>query len=237
MYRIAVCEDEPNLREGLRNQCREILTGLGVEHEIVSFASAEELEAALTDGARFNLLCLDILLTGKTGMELALELRKRDDQTGILFVTGSVEYVLEGYKANAIRYLLKPVKRTELEEALKTCLRRNDRPKTITLQGSGKIAVLPLSDIRYVESRNHGCVFHMLQTERPFPIPLIQAEALLPETQFCRCHNSYLVNLEQIKECASREVLLFDGSRLPIGRRYAERFQGKFVSYLNRNSR
>ena len=45
MYRIAVCEDEPNLREGMRVQCREILSGLNVEHEIVSFASAEELGA------------------------------------------------------------------------------------------------------------------------------------------------------------------------------------------------
>lgn len=63
MYRIAVCEDEPTLQEGLCTQCREILT------------------------------------------------------------------------------------RLELEEALQTCLRRNDQPKAVTLQGGGKIAVLPLADI------------------------------------------------------------------------------------------
>lgn len=73
MYRLAICEDEPDLREGLCAQCRGILTRLEVEHEIVSFPSAEELESALADGAQFDLLCLDILLTGKTGIELAME--------------------------------------------------------------------------------------------------------------------------------------------------------------------
>ncbi|MDO5786033.1 MAG: response regulator [Eubacteriales bacterium] len=100
MYRIAVCEDESSLQEELVAQCREIVTGLGVEHEIMLFASAEELEAALSDGAQFDLLCLDILLAGKNGMELAMELRKRDEQTSILFITSSREYVLEGYKVN-----------------------------------------------------------------------------------------------------------------------------------------
>lgn len=164
MYRIAVCEDEPNLREGPCAQCREIMTGLGVEHEIVPFISAEEPE-----------------------------------------------------------------------EALQTCLHQNDQPETVSLQGGGKIAVLPLADIRYVESQNHGCVFYMVQGERPFPISLTQAEQMLQEDRFCRCHNGYLVNLAQIKEVVSREVLLFDGRRLPIGRRYAERFQRQFVSYLNLN--
>lgn len=237
MYRIAVCEDEPNLREGLCAQCREIMSGLDVEYEIVPFTSAEALEAALTDGERFDLLCLDILLTGKTGMELALELRKRDERTDVLFVTGFVEYALEGYKTNAVRYLLKPVKRPELEEALLTCLRRKDQPKTVTLRGGGKVTALSLEDIRYVESRNHDCVFHMIQGERSFSIPLIQVEQLLPKEQFCRCHNSYLVNLAQVKEVSGRTALLSAGGHLPIGRRYADQFQGKFIAYLNLNSR
>lgn len=135
--------------------------------------------------------------------------------------------MLEGYGARPIQYLLKPVKQEELEKALQTDLRMNHRPSTVTLHISGKTAVLSLSDIRYVESRNHGCVFWMEQEERSFQISLTQAEALLPKAQFFRCHNSYLVNLAQIKEVTSREVLLSNG------RRYAEQFQRKFICYLN----
>lgn len=81
MYRVAVCEDEKNLREDLCAQCAALLSGLQVEHTVTPYSSAEELEAAFSAGAEFSLLCLDILMDGKTGMKLAQELRERDDRT------------------------------------------------------------------------------------------------------------------------------------------------------------
>ena len=60
MYRVAVCEDEKNLREDLCAQCAAILSGLQVEHTVTPYSSAEELEAAFSAGAEFSLLCLDI---------------------------------------------------------------------------------------------------------------------------------------------------------------------------------
>lgn len=233
MYKIAVCEDEPNLRSELCAQCRAILTRMEVAHEIVPYASAEELESALTGGKRFDLLCLDILLTEKSGMELAQDIRKWDDQVSILFVTNSTEFLLEGYGVRPIQYLIKPVKCEELEKVLQTDLRINHQSRTVTLKAGGKTAVLPWAEILYGESLNHGCVLHMVQGEQFFRLNLTQVEAFLPKGQFSRCHNSYLVNLEQIQEAAGREILLLNGVRLPIGRRYAGQFQSEFVRYIN----
>lgn len=233
MYRVAVCEDEPNLLSGLCAQCREILSELETEHEVMPFSSAEALGAVLADGARFDLLCLDIFLAEQSGMELAQEVRKWDDQVSILFVTSSTEYLLEGYGVRPIQYLLKPVKREELKKAFLTDLRLNHQPRTVTLKVRGKTAVLPLADIRYAESQNHGCIFHMVQEDQSFALGLAQVEQLLPKNQFCRCHNSFLVNLVHIKEIAGREVVLTGGGRLPMGRRYAEQFQSEFIRYIN----
>lgn len=233
MYHVAVCEDEPNLRAGLCEQCREILQELETEHEIVPFSSAEELEASLAAGARFDLLCLDILLAEKTGMELAREVRKWDEQISILFITSSTEFLLEGYGVRPIQYLLKPVKREELKKALQTDLRLKNQPRTVAVSAGGKTVVLPWTEIRYVESRNHDCIFHMSGGERLFRLDLAQAKEILPKDRFCRCHNSFLVNLARIREVTSREVFLSDGGRLPIGRRYAGQFQSEFVRYIN----
>ena len=235
MYRVALCEDEPQLLEDLHRQSREILGQLEPDHEIVLFSSAEALDAALTAGSRFDLLCLDILMggSGKTGMELALELRRRDEQTSILFITSSTDFLLEGYGARPIQYLLKPLKREALETALQTDLRLNHRPRTVTLRSRGKTTVLALKDIWYVESRNHGCIFHLKRGEQAFQFTLAQAEELLPKEQFGRCHNSFVANLAHIREVTSREVILDGGVRLTIGRRYAKEFQGTFVRYLN----
>ena len=80
MYRLAVCEDETETREALQALCKEILTELGVAHTLAVFSSAEALETALRNGAVFDLLCLDILMGGKSGMELAREVREYDNK-------------------------------------------------------------------------------------------------------------------------------------------------------------
>ena len=108
MYRVAVCEDEAILCANLCAQCETILDKLKVEHRITSFSSAEKLENALLAGEEFSLLCLDILMGGKSGMKLAQELRQRDEKTSILFITSSTEFLKDGYSVRPIQYLLKP---------------------------------------------------------------------------------------------------------------------------------
>ena len=83
MYRLAICEDEENLREELRRLCEEILSELNVSFEISVFSSADELSAETAEGARFDLFCLDIMMQGKNGMELAKERRRHDDGVSI----------------------------------------------------------------------------------------------------------------------------------------------------------
>ena len=235
MYRVAVCEDEDILCADLCRQCGAILDTLKVEHRITPYSSAGELEEALSAGEEFSLLCLDILMHGKTGMELAQELRQRDDKTSILFITGSTEFLKDGYSVRPIQYLLKPVQPAELEQAIRTDLRLYHRSDTVTFRVSGRTLILSVEDIFYAESRNHGSVLHTVQGEQFLPIPLSQTEEVLPGERFCRCHNSFLVNLSYIREVSSRTLYLTDGRDLSIGRRYMEQFQNGFVRYLNQN--
>ena len=126
LYRVAVCEDEAILCANLCAQCESILDKLKVEHRITSFSSAEKLENALLAGEEFSLLCLDILMGGKSGMKLAQELRQRDDKTSILFITSSTEFLKDGYSVRPIQYLLKPVQAAELEQKILFIGRKRD---------------------------------------------------------------------------------------------------------------
>lgn len=232
MYLVAVCEDQKDTREETAALCGEILVELGVEHRVAVFSSAEELETRLLGGERFDLLCLDILMDGESGMELAKKLRTTDDRTSILFLTGSSEFLKDGYAVRPIQYLFKPVSRAELRRAIETDLRLNHRPRTFSIKVGGRTAALPLDEICYVESRDHGSLFHMTGGKQFYPLSLTEVESRLPEEQFCRCHNSFLVNLAYVRAVSSRTVSLGD-LELTIGRRYAERFKNQFVQYLN----
>lgn len=234
MYRVAVCEDENTFREELCSQCEIILSGLQVEHTVTPYSSAEELEAAFLAGAEFSLLCLDILMGGKTGMSLAKELRERDEKTSILFITSSTEFLKDGYSVRPIQYLLKPTSYEELEQAIKTDLRLHHQPHTVTFRVAGRIFVLPAEDILCAESRDHGSVLHTTHGDQFFLCPLSQMQEYLPADRFCRCHNSFIVNLSHIREVSGRTLHLTGGIDLSLGRRYTKQFQNQFVRYLNR---
>ena len=233
MYRIAVCEDEEGVRADLCARCEAILSGLRVEHEVLPFSSAEALEGALSAGARFDLLCLDILMEGKSGMELAREIRACDDRVSILFITGSEEFLKEGYAVRPIQYLFKPVNAEELERALRTDLRLYHQPRNLTLRAGTQAVVLPLEEIWYIESRNHTVEVWGAKEARTFWIRLSQVEELLPPGRFCRCHNSFLVNLEHVTQIGRREVLLDDGRAVPVSRSCCEAARALSVRFLN----
>lgn len=233
MYRVAVCDDDKALLDDLVNSCGRILRDMCVENELVPFSSALELMRSLERGESYDLLCLDILMPGKTGLELAKDLRGYDDHTSIIFITGSTEFLLEGYGVRPIQYLLKPLDYGALRKALADDLRLNHAPKTVSLTSGGRTTVMPRAAIRYVESRNHGSTFVLDDRETFFWLSMSQVEELLPKDQFVRCHNSYLVNLAHVIKCDAKGVELRGNVLLPISRRYAGAFQSSLTRYLN----
>ncbi len=233
MYRLAVCEDEEELRLDLCRLCGEILEELAVEHTVAAFPSAEALSAVLRAGETFDLLCLDIFLSGKSGMELAQELREYNDRISILFITSSEEHLKEGYSVRPIQYLFKPVQREELRHAIQTDLRLFHQPRTLSLRSGGQTVVFPLGDILYVESSNHTVEVRTAAGTQRFWITLSEVERLLPSDRFCRCHNSYLVNMAHITQIARKELCLTSGQKLPVSRGYYETAKNQFVHYLN----
>ncbi len=235
VYRLAICEDDSTIREKLSSLCHDILQEDGIEHEITAFSSANDLEKTLlAENAPFDLLLLDIQMEGMTGMELAQSLRQRGDRVSILFVTGCEDYLPEGYSVQPIHFLLKPVSREALSAALRTDWRLNHRPKTAVLRIGSKTVGLPLAEIRYIESYNHNIVIHQVSGNRSYLLSLSEAEKQLPPGQFCRCHNSYLVNMEYVEEISRKQLSLRGGSRLPIGRAYYKSLQSAFIRYMNR---
>lgn len=232
-YRAALCEDEAVDRDQLAGLCRDIFAARGVEAEVVPFPSADALRRA-PEAADFDLYLLDIQMNeGATGLELARWLYSQGVRDRIIFVTGAPGYALEGYDVEPLHYLLKPVDRQRLDDALRRALERQE-PKTVRFQWDGAAVPLPLREIRYLESWNHGVVVRLEDRERFFAISLTEAERLLPPGMFHRCHKSYLVNLNRVERATHSGVLLTDGERLPMSRSCYAAFQNALVCRLNR---
>lgn len=233
MYRIAVCDDVDSIREQLCTLCAEILRERGLPCETVPFAAAEAFEAARAQEPPFDLLILDIEMGGKSGLALARELRANRDRIAIIFVSGHEGYLREGYDVQPLHFLLKPVERPALERALTVALELREHAPQLVLKSGSRTFTLRYDEIRYLEVLNHELRIHTADGTLSFRHALSEVEALLPPNRFCRCHNSFIINLHCIKEISRNDVTLQGGVCLPIGRRYYERLQRTFIQYLN----
>ena len=234
-YCVAVCENDKMVREEVCRLCDRIVEESQISHGIIPFSDAEELERFLeVKGQIFDVLLLDIELGNKTGLELAKELRTKKDRVSIIFLTGHEEYLRDGYSVQPVHFLLKPLKKAELAEALRTDWELNHRPKNVFLQKGSRSLNLPLNSILWAEtSGNHNIRILLEDREEEFPISLSELEGLLPSGQFIRCHNSYVVSMEHVREFKKSILYMDNGSELPVGRKYYKRFQEAFVSYIN----
>lgn len=229
MYRIAVCDDDEGMRSTLRAYCGEILKRYGIEYEMGEYSSAETFE---TEAGKYDLLLLDIEMDGKNGMSLAKELRKSGNDISIVFISGHDRYLKDGYSVRPIQYLFKPLNKDELENAIKIDLKLNHIPGSVALNTGQKTVVVPVKDIRYAESFDHKVHVHTNEQDIVISRSLGELEKQLYVYDICRCHNSYLVNLKYIAEFTRKEIVMDDGIRIPVGRKFCKDIQSEFVRYI-----
>ena len=235
-YSIAVCEDDAPVRRMVCRLCGEILEKEKIPYSVMPYASGEELDAALeADGGRFNLLILDIVLDGISGIDLAKKLRARKNRIGIVFLTGYECYWQEGYRVRAARYLLKPVEKEELKTVLLEEWDLNLRPRELVLKRKNGILRLPLDSIQYLEAGgNHRVRIVLADREEDLYLTLAEAEKALSPVQFIRCHNSYLVNLAHVERIDGSGIRMDNGKNVPVGRTFQKSCTEACINWMNR---
>ena len=160
----------------------------------------------------------------------------------VVFTTAYSEYAVEGFRVNAVDYLLKPFGLQDFQRAANRLKERlessvaggtvvggvaaNTPDDTIFLKTEYRIVKVSISDIRYVEAMSEYLKVYL--TSEPKPIITLlsmkKMEERLPGT-FMRIHRSYIVNLTKIQEVNKNRVIMDADTYLPIGDLYKENFQ------------
>lgn len=235
-YSLAVCEDDATIREAVCRFCDKVLEEAGIPHEIMAFSQVEEVEAALSaKEKKIHLLILDIETGGKTGVELAQELREKDDERSILFITGYEKYLSVGYEVRPVQFLLKPINWEKLKKAVLTDWKLHHRPQTLVLQKGRRVVRIPFRTVLYVEAmENHRVKIGQKDGGEVFQSGLLELEQLLPADRFLRCHKSYIVNMDYVKEMDQTFFIMDNARRIPIGRTYRKQCREAVLAHAGK---
>ena len=162
-----------------------------------------------------------------------MRIRSFHSGTCIVFVTAFLDYALDGYKADAVRYLMKDSLGTEMEECMAAVLERMEL-RQVAFPFTGGVQELYTDNILYVESRKHKSVFFCLESERKeyqLYEKLDVIEEKLGQYAFLRIHKSYLVNMKHIRKISSYAVILDTGESLPVPRLKFRAVREAFTAY------
>lgn len=234
MYHIAVCDDNQEEAHLISRMAREIMAQREIEARVDLFFDPESLLDKLQQVQnQYDLFLLDILMEERNGIQLAQALRQRGYRGKLIYITVSRDYAIDGYKVKADDYLLKPVEKDTLDQAIGRVL---PRLETVLLETTGGMKILRLQQILYAESVGHYVLIQLADKEESLHLraTLLQVQQKLGAEKFVRCHKGYLVNLGQVREVrvSTSQILLHSGDTIPLGRQYRYEVQKAVVQYV-----
>ena len=185
---------------------------------------------------KVNLLFLDIQMPELNGLEFS---RMVDPQTRIVFTTAFGQYAIDGYRVNALDYLLKPISYPDFLQAANKALQwfdlvqKPEEKESIYVKSDYKLVQIELKKILYIEGLKDYIKIYLEDSPKPILslMSMKSMEELLPANRFMRVHRSYIVQKEKIR-IIDRGRIVFDKTYIPISDSYKQAFQ----SFLDERS-
>lgn len=240
VFSIALCDDDPADLRAAETLTRSILAEKGAAFRLRCFSSPRALLDALrADPQQFHMLLLDIMMDSLDGMTLAETLRREKVAARIVFVTSNTELSMaaRGYEVQASRYLSKPLQRERLREALEHCYAASFQKKEILVYAEGGHHRISVSDIQYIEVQGRGTVFVSASGRLVTHNKISDLENLSALADFARCHQSFLVNLEQLVSVRRYTAVLRGGVEVPVSKQRYDATRRRLLDYLNQDVR
>lgn len=239
MIKIILIDDEPKAIKSIEweiaNFCKdvEIMATFTKPKEAISYLQHHDPDCVF----------LDVEMPEMDGFQFLNHFKKRN--FCVVFVTAYNQYAIEAIKENAMDYLLKPIDSDDLIltiEKLKADKKngrtydaleerfRSHTNKRIAISIEGKLIFINTDNIIYCESDGNYCRVYLVD-KKPLFISkkLKEIEAILPNDDFFRVHNSYVINLKKVSEYLKTDgyVVLDNQKKIPVSRNKKSAFLDK----------
>ena len=243
MYKTIIIDDEPLIRESIK----QVLEPYNELMIIGACGSVSEGET-LINSCQPDLVFLDIHLVDGTGFDLLKKLKEINFK--LVFVTSYDQYAINAIKLGAFDYILKPIDEDEFDETLQRLFKEGDKlPKTnkqrilladntltgknrrITLRLQDHFQLVNFDDILYCKSDGGYTTFYLKEGKIMVSKSIAEYEKMLPEDEFIRTHQSYIVNICCIEKLTKEGfIILNNKASIPVSVRKKEEVTKRLIS-------
>jgi DNA-binding LytR/AlgR family response regulator len=198
------------------------------------FSCGEDFLNSITDNL-YDIVYMEICSNGINGIDIMHSVKSNTSlNPQIIFSSSTSEYALEAFNLNAAHYLMKPLTKAGMSEAMKRCLSRLKVACSDILRvktGSG-VTSIPTSNIIYIEISNKVCIIQTTKKEIKTYSSLDAMEGMLDEATFIRANRSFIVNMGYIDYFYFDHIVLNNGTTINLSRNNRSQLKDCYIHYL-----
>lgn len=234
MIKIAVCDDDTDIIRSLREFIAEYSENNSIEYDVQSFPSGEKL---LGSNQSFDLIFLDIEMSGIDGLKTAQKLREKDKRARIVYVTNHSECALRSYSVHPFDFVVKPFVKERIMNVLSELSRylseRQEADAVIQLKGEDGPLMLNLRNIYAFEyTGNRRITVYTKSEEYRIRGSLSDIFSLVSSESFVSPHKSFIVNMEHIDKLNNFSLFTTNGLEIPVAQKKLKDFQNEFSRFI-----
>ena len=204
-----------------------------IDVSIDKYNNGHDLIRCLND-KEYEIVFMDYQMGNIDGIETSRLIRNRDKDCIIIFVSAYPEVAVDSYEVNTFRFIVKPINKEKLFNAIDDYLKSKDYDNLLILKTHEGTWKIKMSDIIYAEAKGKHTVLRTIQKTFEIHIHLKKIEEKLPTEKFCRCQRSYIAGFSHIENHTNAEIIFDNGERAQIGKVYASKFKRSFQEYIMR---
>lgn len=238
--RIIICDDDQNELNITTTYIYEYITAKQLDIDVKKFSSPNDLLKFDINNNADTLYLLDVVMPEINGIELGREIRKRNKNAAIIYLTISKEFMSDAFSVRTFSYLIKPIEKAKLFSDLDEYFANVKKSvhRIIVKNNDGSI-VLPIDDIIAVEYSDHRLIYHLTNNRTIYGTYQkksfdIQAASLIELNLFVKISASYLINMKNVDIITKNGFVMSDGREFNVSRKYVDA-KKKYIDYAMYN--
>jgi DNA-binding LytR/AlgR family response regulator len=228
--RIAICDDNLTAGSIVMGAVKNFMATKGIHLFVDTVTSIPDLEEKMQSYA-YDILLLDIQMSGTDGISFALKLREQDYEGDVIFVSSREDKVFEALRAHPFGFIRKSHFVEDVEEILELYLTKKQRPRLLNVKTRTGLCTVRIEEIVYLEGARHYQMLWRKDKDEPLEVTggMDYFENELEKDGFLRVHKGYLVNFRHVQRIEKKEVLLATGVSLPMSRQKEKEIKEQYM--------
>ncbi len=234
MIKIAIVENEQTQIEIIFEMIKKYCNTNDIQFDILSFNNGYDFLE--NDISTFDLFFMDIDMPGINGMETSAKIRSKGITTPLIFVTNLPQFAIDGYKVQALDFILKPMTYADFSLAMKRALVliNQDKIGDFILNIHGSLIKFKQEEILYIDMIKHDVNLHLSNGEiKVFRSSLNKIEPLLNDKIYLKCNSGCIVNLNKVKRIEKDILIMENDDHITISRSRKKETLSKFNGLLS----